>query len=250
MKRGENKFLKLFRQEKPVIGMIHLKGENDNDVQERAKKEIDIYVEQGLDGIILENYFGSYHHLEWVMDYVFHAGLSIPYGVNCLDFDAMGFELARKYNAGFLQLDSVVGHVKPSNEPTLEAFLNMERERCDAALIGGVRFKYQPVMSEKNVEEDLGIAMNRCDGICVTQEATGQETSMEKILQFRAAIGTFPLIVAAGVTIDNIEEQMRICDAAIVGSYFKNTGKDSGDVSPERVRHIVETMRGMRGGVK
>lgn len=248
MECRDNKFLELFRQEKPIIGMIHLKGENEQSVQERAKREIDIYINQGLDGMILENYFGDYHHLEWVMDYAFHAGLPIPYGVNCLDFDAMGFELAQRYHAGFVQLDSVVGHVKPINEATLEAFLEMERSRCSAALIGGVRFKYQPVLSENTVEVDLKIAMERCDGICVTQAATGQETSMEKIEQFRNAIGDFPLIVAAGVTRENIVRQMRICDAAIVGSYFKDTGKDDGEVSPEKVKGIVDIVRNMREG--
>ena len=248
MERSNHKFLGLFQEKKPVIGMIHLKGESDGEVKERAKREIDIYIEQGLDGMILENYFGNYHDLEWALDYAFHAGLPVPYGVNCLDFDAMGFELAQKYRAGFVQLDSVVGHVKPINEATMEAFLKLERSRCSAALIGGVRFKYQPVLSKHTVEEDLKTAMERCDGICVTQEATGQETSMEKIRQFRNAIGDFPLIVAAGVTGENIAQQMKICDAAIVGSYFKDTGKDSGDVSPEKVKYIVDIVRRIREG--
>lgn len=36
----------------------------------------------------------------------------------------MGFELATKYNASYIQVDSVVGHVKPRDEATLEEFLN------------------------------------------------------------------------------------------------------------------------------
>nr|WP_265340904.1 hypothetical protein [Clostridioides difficile] len=31
------------------------------------------------------------------------------YGVNCLNVDTMGFELATKYNASYIQVDSVVG---------------------------------------------------------------------------------------------------------------------------------------------
>lgn len=241
-------FLKLFKNEKPIIGMIHLKGVSDEDVFERAKKEIDIYVKSGLDGIILENYFGNYYQLERIAEYVSKANIGIPYGINCLNFDSMGFELANKYNADFLQIDSVVGHVKPRDEYTMEAFLKQNRKNSNTVLLGGVRFKYQPLLSEKSVEEDLRIAMDRCDGICVTENATGEETSMEKIKNFRKVLGDFPLVVAAGVTIDNIEKQMQICDAAIIGSYLKDTRKDDGEVSEKHVLEIVSKMKEIREG--
>ena len=90
--------------------------------------------------------------------------------------------------------------------------------------------------------------MDRCDGICVTENATGEETSMEKIKNFRKVLGDFPLVVAAGVTIDNIEKQMQICDAAIIGSYLKDTRKDDGEVSEKHVLEIVSKMKGIREG--
>lgn len=243
-------FLGLFKNKKPIIGMIHLKGENEADVLERAKKEIDIYIKNGLDGIILENYFGNYYQLEKIVKYVSESDIKIPFGINCLNFDAMGFYLANKYNADFIQIDSVVGHVKPRDEYTMEAFLKKNRKKSNAALLGGVRFKYQPILSENSVEEDLKIAMTRCDGICVTENATGEETSMEKIGNFRNVLGDFPLIVAAGVTLENIEKQMEICDAAIIGSYLKDTRKDDGEVSEKHVKEIVNKMNKIREVIK
>lgn len=243
----KSKFLELFKKKKPILGMLHLKGVNDEDIFERMKKEVDIFVNNGVDAIIIENYFGKYHNMEQALEYVQGLQLSIPYGVNCLNVDPMGFELAGKYNASFVQLDSVVGHVKPRDEDTLEAFFKLYRERYKVLVLGGVRFKYQPVLSEKSVEEDLQIAMTRCDAICVTQDATGQETSLEKIIQFRNAIGDFPLIVGAGVTPENMEKQFAYADGAIVGSYFKETYKDDGEVSAEHVRKIVEAVEKIRG---
>lgn len=240
-------FLGKFDQKKPIIGMIHLKGINDEDVFERAKKEIDIYIENGIDGIILESYFGNYYQLERILDYVKNADLKIPYGVNCLNFDHMGFYLANKYDADFVQIDSVVGHIKPRDEATMEAFLELERANCDAALIGGVRFKYQPILSENTVEKDLIIAMDRCDGICVTGEATGATTPLDKIIQFKETIKDFPLIVAAGITKETLISQMQVADAAIVGSYFKDTRKDTGDVCGEHVKEIMDMMKEFRG---
>ncbi len=239
-------FLSIFRKKKPILAMLHLKGDTDADIEERMKKEIDLYVENGVDCIIIENYFGQYHNMEKALQYVKNLNLSIPYGVNCLNVDAMGFYLAEKYQASFVQLDSVVGHVKPRDEDTLDAFFKLCRSRYTGKILGGVRFKYQPVLSANTLEEDLKIAMQRCDAICVTQDATGQETSLEKIQQFRKGIGNFPLIVGAGITPENMEKQFAYADGAIVGSYFKDTYKDDGEVSGEHVKAIVEAAEKIR----
>ena len=101
-------------------------------------------------------------------------------------------------------------------------------------------------MSEKSLEEDLEIAKGRCDGVCVTQDRTGQETSMDKIVEFRNYLKDFPLIVAAGVTKDNVEKSLRVCDAAIVGSYFKDNYKDEGEVCEQHVKDFMETVKELR----
>lgn len=234
-----NGILSLFPEKKPILGMIHLKGDSDTEIFEKAKKEISLLEEGGVDGIMLENYYGNYYHLEKILDYAAQGNLNVPYGVNCLNVDAMGFDLAAKYDAKFLQVDSVVGHVKPRDEATLEVFFDKYRKKTSAYLIGGVRFKYQPLLSENSLEEDLKIGMRRCDAIAVTENATGQETSMEKIEAFRAGIGDFPLVIAAGMTKENAAKQLKIGDMAIVGSYFKDNYQDIGDVCKE---HVVEFM--------
>lgn len=244
---GETKgILSVFKNKKPIIAMVHLKGDTPDEIFERAKEEIRIFEEDGVDGIMLENYYGNYYDLERILEYVSTSNLSIPYGVNCLNVDAMGFELANRYNASYIQVDSVVGHVKPRDEATLEEFFKLYRGNCKAYLIGGVRFKYQPVLSEKTVEEDLQIGMTRCDAIAVTENATGEETSMEKIKLFRKNLGDFPLVIAAGVTLENAKKQLELGDIAIVGSYFKDTFKDTGDVSSDHVKTFMNEINKIR----
>lgn len=240
-------FLGLFKQKKPIIAMIHLKGESEEEIQARARNEISIYVEEGVDAIMMENYYGDYIQLEKAIEYITSLNLEIPIGVNCLNVDSMGFHLANKYQLAIIQVDSVVGHVKSRDEATLQTFFDLERMNTKACLIGGVRFKYQPLLSEKSLEEDLFIATTRCDAIAVTQNATGEETSMEKIKEFKDNLGDFPLVVAAGVTDENVIRQLEICDAAIVGSNFKDTRKDTGDVSRENVRHFMKIVNVYRG---
>lgn len=239
----EQGLLSLFPVSKPIIGMIHLKGESDKDIFERGKREIDLMISNGIDGLMLENYFGNYDNLEQILEYACSQKLGVPYGVNCLNVDAMGFELASRYQAQYLQVDSVAGHVKPRDDASLEAFFRLYRERCPAYLIGGVRFKYQPVLSERTLEEDLQIGMTRCDAIAVTGAATGEETSMDKILTFRRLIGSFPLVIAAGMTKENAREQLKVGDMAIIGSYFKDNFKDYGEVSGEHIREFMDVVQ-------
>lgn len=246
MDNGTNGFLSLFKERKPIMAMLHLKGEDDGTVMERLKREVDLYVNGGVDAVIVEDYFGTYTSMVKALEYVQQAGLPIPYGVNCLNIDAMGFELAIEYGASFVQLDSVVGHVQPRDEVALAAFLSLYRSRFAGKVLGGVRFKYQPVLSKNTVEEDLEIAKGRCDAVCVTQDATGQETSMDKIEQFRAGLGDFPLIVGAGVTPENAHKSLAVADGAIVGSYFKDTYKDNGEVSAEHIAALMAAVREIR----
>ena len=239
-------FQEVFKTPKPIIGVLHLKGDTEQDIRERAKREIAAYVEGGADALLAEDYFGPYPMLEWALDYLTHQKPGVPVGVNCLNFDSLNYRLARTYGCDFLQLDSVVGHVKPRDEASLDAFFELENPRTGALVLGGVRFKYQPVLSEKSLAEDIETAKQRCGAICVTGDGTGQQTPLEKLKEFRALAGDFPLIICSGLTADNCAEQLRIADGAVVGSYFKDTGRDTGDVDPQKVRtlmNIVKTLR-------
>lgn len=239
--------LSCFSEEKPIIAMLHLKGSDARDVQQRAVREFEIYREQGVDAVMVEPYFGTYTQMERMLAYLKENAGGMPYGVNCLNVDAMGFELAAQYDCAFVQVDSVVGHVKPRDEESLQAFFDTFRKRCpNAFLLGGVRFKYQPLLSVKTLEEDLKTAMTRCDVIGVTQNATGEETSLERILRFREGIGSFPLFVCAGLREDNVKQQLRIADGAVVGSFFKDTYKDDGEVDERHVYRFMEQVRQLR----
>ena len=239
-------FLDLFENKKPIMGMLHLKGKDEQEIFERFKEELDIYLQSDIDAVILEDYFGTYTDLVRALEYTKAQNIGIPYGVNCLNFDSLGFYLAKKYGCAFLQIDSVVGHVMPRDEASLQAFFDMNRADYDGYLLGGVRFKYQPMLSVKSLEEDLEIARTRCDAICVTQDRTGQETSMDKIVEFRRGLADFPLVVAAGVTADNIEKQLAIADAAIIGSYFKDNYKDEGDLCAEHIKIVMNKVKDIR----
>ena len=237
------KFKELFGTKKPVMAMLHLKGDSEMSVLERAQEEVRCYLENGVEALVVENYFGSAKDCETVLAWLQRAYPDAVYGVNILDSYEKAFELADRYGARFIQIDSVCGHLKPKEDEAFAAKLNAMRQQSKAAVLGGVRFKYQPVRSGRTVEEDLLMGMQRCDAIVVTGEGTGMVTPMQKVKQFRETLSDFPLIMGAGVTPETLEETFGICDGAIVGSYLKENHRDYGDVNPEYVKEFMERKR-------
>jgi len=238
-------FLGLFKVNKPVLGMIHLKGESRAEKLALAAKEIDLMADNGIDGVIIENYFGSPEDVEVVLREVARRE-DIVYGLNVLDDDVRAFELAGQYDAKFIQLDSVAGHLVLADDAKFHAFISRARERTDTYVLGGVRFKYQPYLSGRPLPEDLRIGMDRSDAIVVTGDGTGMETDLAKIREFRAITGDFSLVVGAGLTAENCRAQMAIADAAIIGSYLKDTYRADGIVCAEHIRAFMGEVRKLR----
>lgn len=237
-------FIKCFGSQKAVLAMLHLKGSNDAEILDRAKREIELYHSQGVTAVIVENYFNQEEtkSAEMVLRYLQENRQDVMYGVNMLEHDQAGFEAAAEYGASFLQLDSVAGHLTPDEDILFGEQIAKWRTMTNALVLGGVRFKYQPYRSGRSLEEDLNIGMTRCDAIVVTGAGTGMETSMDKIIQFRQIIGDFPLVVGAGMTPENCAERLNIADGAIVGSYFKDTFADTGEVDVDHIRTFMNAV--------
>lgn len=241
------KFRELFGTCKPVIAMLHLKADGNMGMLERAQAESRCYLEHGVDALLVENYFGSATDCEAVLSWLRREHPHTIYGLNILGDTRRAFELAETYNARFIQIDSVCGHLPPqADEPYAEA-LNALRRQFGVAVLGGVRFKYQPVYSGRSMGEDLLLGKQRCDAIVVTGDETGKATPIEKMRKFRNVIGSFPLVMGAGMAPDAVEETFRCCDGAIVGSWFKDEHRDSGNVNPDYVREFMEKKREVSG---
>lgn len=234
------KYRDLFERPKPVMAMIHLKGDSGDSVQERARREIDIYLNAGVDAVLVENYFGSAGDVGQTLKYLQTNLPDVIYGVNVLGDHRCAFELAGEYGAKFIQIDSVCGHLRPKEDARYAKELASLREQCDAVLLGGVRFKYQPNRSGRGQDEDVTLGMQRCDGIVVTGEGTGMATPVGKVKDFRNVAGDFPLIIGAGVTPERLRESIDLCDGFIVGSWFKEGHRDYGEVCEDYVRRFME----------
>lgn len=239
-------FLDLFPRPKPIMAMLHLKGENRDDILARAVREADIYATGGVDAMIVEDYYGDSTDVEQVLAVLARERPHYIIGVNVLDNFAKSYALAAQYGAKFMQVDSICGHLTRANESAYFAMIDGYRRGGSVAVIGGVRFKYQPYLSGRSLAHDLALGRQYCDAIAVTGAGTGVDTDMQKIHEFRAILGDFPLVIGAGMTVAQVAAKLAVADAAIVGSTFKDTRKDSGEVSAAHVQEFMAAVDAIR----
>lgn len=239
------KFKDIFGESKPVFGMIHLKSDENDSALEIAKREVQIYLANGMYPLI-ENYFGSDSDCEDVLKWMQETYPDKIYGVNILGDPERAFELAAKYGAKFIQIDSVCGHLEPDEDEEYAEWLKMLRKKVDVVLLGGVRFKYQPERSGRTLKEDLLIGRERCDAVVCTGSGTGQATPFEKVKEFKSILVDFPVIVGAGVTDQTATDTARCSDGAIVGSWLKDNHHDFGYVDSDNVKTFMTKFNNIR----
>lgn len=236
------KFKELFGDAKPVMGMIHLNTCLGEDVLTVAKREIEIYFENSIYPLV-ENYFGSASDCEKVLAWLHAEHPDRVYGVNVLGDTPKAFELAARYGARFVQVDSVCGHLPADRDEEFACRLASLRREADVVLLGGVRFKYQPVKSGRTLAEDLRLGAERCDAVVCTGEGTGLATPLEKVACFRETLGDFPVMVGAGVTAATAAATAAAADGVIVGSWLKRYHRDKGSVAPLYVKEFMAAFR-------
>lgn len=242
-----SRFDETFINPKPILGMLHLAGEGSAAKLAQAEEEARIMAGEGIDGLVVENYFGDADDVERVLERLCSLDLRTRIGINVLRDNARAFALAKRFPVSFIQIDSVAGHLPLEDDAPFAAGLAMHRESVPALLLGGVRFKYQPILSGQPEEEDVRIGSSRCDGLVVTSDATGQPTDMGKVARFRTASGgTIPLLIGAGLTETNAAEQLAQADGAVVGSWFKHDHKDTGRVEATHVARLMRAVRAIR----
>jgi hypothetical protein len=229
------KLEKLFGVKKPIIGMLHLAGNGEEEKVYRALSEMKIYSEEGVSGVIVEDYHGKFNDVVNVMNAIRDGEFtSIVTGVNYLRDAESAVLISNRCGGRFVQLDSVQGKNNPLSN-NLGQFI-----------FGGVGFKYQPE-SGNSLENDLWEGMNRCDAIVTTGDGTGMETPRSKLVEYKNLLGNFPLIVGAGLNPENAYRQLEVADGAIVGSCFKPGGDTEAMVDRGLVKDLMDVVLDVRG---
>jgi hypothetical protein len=263
------KFNSIFKTEKPIIGMIHVmalpgtpnyKFESSH-IIDQALKEAKLYKKAGIDSIMIENMHdipyikgGVGHEISTLMTliaYVIKQETKLPVGIQILagankealavakasDIDfirAEGFVFAHTADEGIIeaQAGDLLRYRKQIDANSVAVFTDIKKKHSSHAITHDVSL----LDTAKAAQFFLS------DGVIVTGSHTGEAASVDELKELKEVLD-FPILVGSGITLDNVHTYLPICDAMIVGSYFKEDGYWENKLSYERVTNFIETVK-------
>ena len=261
-----------FNSQKPVIGVVHLlplpgtpKYAGDlNAIIERALKEVDIFKQGGVDGIIIENF----NDVPFLKDKITKAqfGLmasvitlarketDLPLGVN-VHFNDWEAEIALAYScrAQFVRIEAYIDTVVTASGIVEPCCAEVTRYR---KLLGSnqpieiwadIHPKYSTNLIPSSLQESAKLAQYAlADSIIVTGETTGVETPLTDLENVKKVVD-IPILAGSGTNLQNVRETLEIADGVIVGSAFKEGGKIQNMVSLEKVTEFTAKAHAVQG---
>ncbi len=269
-------FLSLFREPRPVVGMVHLAplpgsprwAGSMQAVFEAARSDAASLVQHGLDGLLIENYGdlpffpdrvppAAVAGMTAVLQRLREAFPGVPWGVNVLRNDAeAALSVAIAAGARFIRVNVHCGAVV-SDQGILEgraaATLRLRAAIApQVAILADARVKHATPLGEVSLEQEVADLVERglADGVLVTGPRTGSPAA-DGVLEraVRAASGV-PVLAASGVTPASVGGLLRAADGVIVGTCLKRDGRTEAPVDPERVRVFMESVRAARAALQ
>jgi hypothetical protein len=252
---------------KPVLGVIHLQAlpgspvfdGNMQAVFDHAIAEAEIYRDQGVDGIIVENFRDAPFFPEQVpaetvasMSAVVREVVNrvkVPVGVNVLRNDAhAALAVAVSTGASFIRVNVHTGAVladqgviqgKAAHTLRLRAAL-----RARVLITADVGVKHAVPLAPYGLGLETRDLTERgmADVVIVSGTGTGQATDLGDLALVRENTH-LPIWIGSGTTPETLPGLAQYADGFIVGSYFKQGGKVLNPIAPERIQSLIQLSR-------
>lgn len=275
-----NALQSIFGNAKPVIGMLHIgellgqeKFAGIPKLVEKAAADIAAMQENGLDGILMENWkensVGEFVSAETATSLAMVAAeaarrIEVPFGINVLNNDyKVALSIAKLTGARFVGLDVFVDQVRSdfsyssaAVEHPFEIDPRPEEIRAYAKSIGAgmiplfvfVQPKhYKMIDPTKTIEQSALEAQQAGAGAILVTKATGLAPSVELVERVKRAVPEMSVGIGSGLDAENARDFMPIVDFAVVGSYLKRAGDADNEVDAERVKKLMAAVREARG---
>ena len=261
----------LFKSEKPVIGMCHMKalpGDPQYDpgkglawIIQQAREDLLALQAGGVDAVMFSNE-SSLPYLTKVepittasMARVITAlmpEIQVTYGVNVLWDPIASIDLAVAVNASFVR--EIFTGVYASDFGLWNTSCGEAIRHRQAVHGGNIRMFYNIVpeaasyLGERKIEDIArSTVFNTCPGaLCVSGLTAGAETSVQTLQRVKAAVPETPVFANTGVRLENVEAQLSIADGAIIGTAFKIDGYIWNKVDAQRVRALMEKVKSLK----
>ncbi len=255
---------KLDFSKKPVIGMVHclpLPGtmkfrDNMEEIFEQAISDAVTLEKAGVDAIIVENMGDDPFGIELdtaqaialaAISTRIRDRVSLPIGIDAAMNDyKTSLSIAKAIGADFVRIPVFVdtvefygGIITPCAREAMNFRKSINAE--DVMIFADIQVKHtHMVLPTVSIEDSANAAIGcGADAIIVTGTHIGKETPME-IIQRVKAISSIPVVIGSGVKPANIKEQLKVADAAIIGSSLKVGGKIENPISFDLTKEVID----------
>lgn len=256
----------VFTHAKPIVGVVHLppllgspgQALPLKEVRARALADASALIDNGIDGVIVENYGDAPFfpdcvegHTVAVMAIIVNEHRErfpkIPIGVNVLRNDAKSATaIAAAANADFIRINVHTG-VMLTDQGILQgkAYETVRYRsvlQSDVKIFADVAVKHAVPIGQINlasVAQDTyfrGLA----DALIVTGAGTGGRTDLKQLKTVKDAVPQGKVFAGSGVAADNLAETLQCADGVIVGTSIKRDGVTTNEVDPVRVRALIK----------
>jgi hypothetical protein len=271
-------FMRLFKTERPLIGMVHLlplpgsPHYAQTGVAGRMQEIIDASMtdaqtleEAGFSGLIIENladfpYYPEHVPPETIASMGIVAALmrkqiKIPIGINVLRNDAQAaIAIAATAGLQFIRVNVLTGtYVTDQGIISGQAHLvARERQRLRAEnvfIFADLRVKHAVPLAEPNLAQEIDDLFERAlaDAVIVSGAGSGKPVDPDFLREVKKLAGDRPVLIGSGLTFENAKPLLAEADGAIVGSAIKIDGHIHNRVDAARARQLVD-MINLGGG--
>jgi membrane complex biogenesis BtpA family protein len=252
----------------PLPGTPNYKNGTFDEIIEKAKFETNVYLQNNIDGILIENM----HDIPYIKSNKFGPEIVATMTTAALEVKKLCYRKKRNFPIGIqvlagggreaVAIAKSIGLKFIRNEGYVFAHVGDEgmiesnagellryRRLIDAdniMIFNDIKKKHSShaITSDLSLLDTAHAAMFfKSDGLILTGKSTGDATNVDDvriISNNRKMLNNVPLLIGSGVTRDNLRDYMGIADALILGSYFKVDGNWENDLSNERISDFMK----------
>lgn len=268
---NEKEINNFFNNQKPIIGMLHLKplpgspvynNEGLSPIIKHALDEARKLVNGGVDALEIENYNDPSYFpdrapaettaaMAIIANEVKKAYPKITLGVCVLADPISSIAVAHSSGAKFIRATffteasvdvSGLALRRPHEILRYRKFLDPSIK-----IFADVHIKHSAPLANRPIEESAyDAAYFLADAVILSGKHTGHETPIEDVKKVRKVLPEFPIFIGSGTNKNNASDLLKYASGAIVGTYFKNNGKSENDIEEYKVKNFMKIIERIR----
>ncbi|MNI21436.1 putative sgc region protein SgcQ [compost metagenome] len=266
--------LDIFKTDKAIIGMIHLKalpgsphfkGGSLNHIFDFAMNDVRALEEGRVDGLMIENAWDIPFSKPEDIGMETVAALAalterikqetnLPIGLNVLANGIIpALSVAKATDLPFVRVNQWVnayvaneGLIEGASAKALRYRSNIKGENIKIFADVHVKHGSHSIVADRSLADQTRDAIFfDADVLIATGNRTGDETSTDEVQGIKSNTD-LPVIVGSGMTTNNAKKILSLCNGCIVGSYVKKDGLWWNPVDANRVKELMEVVVQLR----